>query len=543
MTATHSQTGPRHFSARTRPLSKIFLVTLSGMTIFEVVKTLVHPDITLWESHVVTIVFSGLAAVVGGISALKKYEQLHQQFVDVVAEQSHTEKQLRQVQGELEKRMAERNADLVRANAALQIEVTERKQAEGVARGQTSSLMRTLHLLTSSPSVDAVLAHVLTAITEQLQAFSSVLYRYDLESQHAWIERMYYDGKVWLPGQEGERVPYTPEPTASPEEPAVQRLWRTRSPIVVENVPHSSLLTPDFCRWAEQFGIKSTLLIPLLLEGKLLGSLHVRHREYRRYSTEEITLAVSLAHLAVLALQITRLAEQGQRAAVLAERNRMAREIHDTLSQGLTGIIVQLEAADDVLEESPEETLSVREHLARAGALARESLAEARRSVYDLRPQVLEHESLPAAIAHTVHTMTTGTTVQADFSLVGGYRQLPIEVEEHVLRISQQALTNILQHAQAHAVHVELAFAVQEIRLVIQDDGRGLDYTNKNDHGFGLIGMQQRAEQIGGQLTMASHAGHGTTITVTVPLLQQHSAGSNDDRSGENQSDSHSDRG
>jgi signal transduction histidine kinase len=298
--------------------------------------------------------------------------------------------------------MLERTTNLVKANATLQLEIVERKQAEEVVRRQTSALTQTLHLLTSSSSIDAVLVYVLTAITERLQAFSSVWYRYDLENDRAWIERGYYDGKVWFPGQEGESLLYPPEPIMITQEPELQRLLRKKSPIVVEDLSHSMLVTPDRRRWADKFGIKSALLIPLMLEGKLLGSLHVHHRDPRQYQTEEIVLAISLAHQAVLALQITKLAEQGQRSAVLTERNRMAREIHDTLSREFTGIIVQLEAADDVLEETPEETDSIREHIARARALARQSLAEARRSVFNLRPQVLEHETLQAAITHTV---------------------------------------------------------------------------------------------------------------------------------------------
>ena len=157
---------------------------------------------------------------------------------------------MRQAQGELERRMVERTADLVKTNATLKLEIAERRQAEEVARGQTTSLIRTLHSLTSSSSVDTVLAHVLTAITEQLRAFSSVLYRYDLENQRAWVERVYYDGKVWIPGQGGESLPYPPEPPSIPQEPVIQRLLRTRSPIVVEDVPNSSLLTPDLRSWA-----------------------------------------------------------------------------------------------------------------------------------------------------------------------------------------------------------------------------------------------------------------------------------------------------
>ena len=543
MASSHSQTNSVRVASRSRPLGKLFLITLCGMTVFEVVKSLVHPDITLWESHVVTIVFSAVAAVVGGTSALKKYEQLQQQLLEVITEQAQTEKRLRLAQGELEKHVHERTIELVKANAALKLEIAERRHAEEVERGQTAALTRTLHLLTSSSSVDAVLAHVLTAITEQLQAYSSVLYRFDLEHQHAWIERVYYDGKVWFSGQKGEVLPLPPEPIAIADEPVIQRLVRTRSPVIIEDVLHSSLLTTDSRNWAVQFGIQSVLFIPLLLEGNVLGSLIVRHREPRQYRTEEIALAVSLAHQAVLALRITQLAGQGQRTAVIAERNRMAREIHDTLSQGFTGIIVQLEAADDVLEETPEEIDSVREHIASARTLARESLAEARRSVFNLRPQVLEHGTLQAAIAHIVQTLTAGTALQTDFSVTGAPRPLPIEVEENLLRISQQALTNVLQHAQARAAQVQLVYSAEDVRLVIRDDGRGLHHTKTDGQGFGLTAMQQRAEQIAGCLTVLSHLGQGTTVTVTVPLSAQYPPGNSYDSNGENQPHSHSHRG
>ncbi len=542
MTATSPHTTPLRSVSRSRPLGIIFLIAIGGMTVFEVVKSLVHPDITLWESHFATIVFSGFAAVVGGLVALNKYEQLQQQLMALIAEQSQTEKQLRQVQEELEKHVVKRTADLVRTNATLQLEVTERIQAEEVARGQTASLIRTLQLLTSSSSVDAVLAHVLTAIAEQLRAFSSALYLYDLDNQHAWVEKVYYDGKVSIPHQEGERLPHTPGLVRIADVPVIQQLLRTRSPIVIEDIPNSTLLTLDLRVQASKSGVKSALVVPLLLEEKLVGSLHVRHREHHIYRPEDISLVVALSHQAVLALQITRLAEHSERAAIVMERNRMAREIHDTLSQGFTGIIVQLEAADDVLEETPEETVTVREHLGRAGALARESLAEARRSVFNLRPQVLEHESLQGAISHTVQALTAGTSVQANFSMTGAVRQLPIEVEEQLLRVSQQALTNVLQHAQAHNIQVELAFAAQQVRLVIKDDGRGLDYASKNGYGFGLTGMRQRAEQIGGHLTVTSLLGRGTTVTMTVPASLQYPVGNSHDHSGEEQSHSHPDR-
>lgn len=542
MSSTQPQTASLRSSARSRTLGKIFLVTLGGMTVFEVVKSLVHPTVSLWGSHFATILFSGFAAVVGGTVALKRYEELQQQLVDLIAEQAQTEKQLRQAQEELEKRVTERTADLVRANATLRLEVAERKQTEEVARGQTSALTRTLHLLASSSSVDVILAHVLTAISEQLQAFSSLLFLYDAENQCLRPEMGYQDGIISSRQQESGSLLDRQPPLALADHQAMQVLFRTQAPIAIDDVSTTTLFSYPENQWAQQCGIKSALLIPLVLDGKFLGSLHVRHRAHHTYRPEEISPVVALSHQAVLALQITRLAEQGQRTAVLTERNRMAREIHDTLSQGFTGIIVQLEAADDVLEETPEETLAIREHIARAGALARESLAEARRSVFNLRPQVLEHESLQAALIHAVQTLTAGTSVQADFSVTGAPSRLPLDVEEHLLRVGQQALTNVMQHAQARHVRVQLIFTAQQIRLRIQDDGRGLDCASKHDLGFGLIGMRQRVEQIGGWLSIVSLPDRGTTVMAAVPLPPQYTVGTKYDDPGEDQPHSYSDR-
>ena len=523
-------------------LVTILLLTLVSMTAFEIIKELVYPTIDPWQSHFVTILFSGLAAVVAGFLALRKQDQLQQQLTVEIAERTQVEERLRHIQEELEQQVQRRTADLMKANAILQLEVSERKQAEEIARGQTATLTRTLHLLTSTPKVDAVLAHVLTAIAEQLQAFSSALHLYDRENHRAWVEMIYWDGEVSSRPQESDPLLHPPAELMTIDQPIIQRLLRTRSPIIIEDVANTSLMSPELRSWANRFGIKSTLLIPLLLEGNLVGSLHVRHHERRQYRTEEITLAVALAHQAVLALQTMRLAKQGERSAVLTERNRMAREIHDTLSQGFTGIIVQLEAADDVLEETPEDADAVREHIVRARTLARESLAEARRSVLNLRPQILEHASLPAAISHTLNMLTAGTTVRGEFSVTGPLGQLPIEVEEHLLRISQQALTNVVQHAQASSVQVTLAFTAQDVCLVIHDDGRGIDYSKKQDHGFGLVGMQQRAEQIGGRLAITSVLGRGTTLTVTIPPSPQYPVENTHEYTGENQPHPVSDR-
>jgi signal transduction histidine kinase len=217
----------------------------------------------------------------------------------------------------------------------------------------------------------------------------------------------------------------------------------------------------------------------------------------------------------MLAIQLGRLARQSRQAAVAAERNRMARDIHDTLAQGLTGIILQLEAAEEAMSQRLPEKLA--EHLTRAGALARESLREARRSVRALRLQTLEGKHLREALDELIHKMTAGTSLQAEFSVAGEPRELPLEWEENLLRVGQEVLTNTLRHAQASRFSGELAFEEREVRLGLRDNGRGFDPEDRHD-GFGLQGIRERVEALGGRISIRSAEGEGTAVAVVVPL-------------------------
>jgi PAS domain S-box-containing protein len=218
---------------------------------------------------------------------------------------------------------------------------------------------------------------------------------------------------------------------------------------------------------------------------------------------------------AVMDVTEQRNSAESRESAVLAERNRMARDIHDTLAQGFTGVIVQLEAAADAKSKGLAKEAD--EHLSRAGELARESLREARRSVRALRPQVLEAKSLCAALEDLVGKMTAGTSLRAKFISQGAPRKLPQEWEENLLRIGQEVLTNALRHAQAGVFTAQLVFRPEGILLELRDNGRGFDPAGKHD-GFGLLGMKERVEEMGGQITIQSANGEGTTILITLPL-------------------------
>src|SRR5207244_5622967 len=241
----------------------------------------------------------------------------------------------------------------------------------------------------------------------------------------------------------------------------------------------------------------------------------IRFSLKRGFRQEEIELTRALAHQATLAIQLTRLSAQSRQSAVMAERNRMARDIHDTLAQGFTGVIVQLEAAGEAMSQS--RTAIVSDHLNQAGDLARESLREARRSMQALRPQALEEKQLSEALKDLIEKMTRGTTAQARFTLQGKRRKLPLEWETNLLRIGQEVLTNVLRHARANEFKVLLVFDSSEIRLELRDNGCGFDPQRRHE-GFGLQGMRERAEGMGGRLTIQSAPGQGTAISIVLPL-------------------------
>ncbi len=206
--------------------------------------------------------------------------------------------------------------------------------------------------------------------------------------------------------------------------------------------------------------------------------------------------------------------KRAEEASILEERNRIAREIHDTLAQALTGVIVHMEVAKVVVPEDSK----ARNHLIQAHNLARDGLAEARRSVRALRPQVLEQGDLLYALESLVNGLTAGTPIETQCTIRETQYPLPPDVETHLLRIAQEALINALKHARASAIQVELTFGSQAISLCVRDNGQGFNPKVQSGKGFGLVGIRERIQSLGGQLIIASQPGQGTQVTAIVPL-------------------------
>ena len=203
---------------------------------------------------------------------------------------------------------------------------------------------------------------------------------------------------------------------------------------------------------------------------------------------------------------------------VLDERVRLAREIHDTLAQGFVGISSQLDALALKLNG---DLGVVRQHLDLARKMARHSLTEARRSVMDLRTSALEDHDLPSALTTAAREWAAGSPVQVQVEVSGNGYKLSEDVEQHLLRIAQEAVTNALKHAGARMIRVELAVEDRKLRLRVKDDGRGFEpsraFSVIGGH-FGILGMRERAERLGGELDLSSQLGLGTQVEVTVPL-------------------------
>jgi signal transduction histidine kinase len=342
------------------------------------------------------------------------------------------------------------------------------RASEKLARGQLRALTRTLEALVHEASPDRLPEVVLRTIAQQFDASSITVWLTDTGSQRPRLAFQFI----------GDRL------------------------LGARDAPHPEAHT------------SSKLVVPMLIAGDVAGEIAIGFRDKRELHPDEIELAQALANQAMLALQLTRLSDQSRQAAVMAERNRVVRDVHDTLAHAFTGVIVQLEASDDASARGFDAEAGA--HIARAEAMARAGLQEARRSVMALRPQALEGKDLSAALREMVTGMTDGTSVSSEFVQSGVPRQLPPAWEEHLLRIGQEALTNAIRHGHAQRIVTELDFSDDAVLLSLTDDGRGFDANSAFD-GLGLVGIKARVSSIGGQLSIRSAAGSGTTISVSAP--------------------------
>jgi len=261
-------------------------------------------------------------------------------------------------------------------------------------------------------------------------------------------------------------------------------------------------------------GLRYHASVPLYFRDRRLGILNVTGPDWRPLTDEELHLLSTIAYQVGVAVERARLAEEAARLARAEERARIAREIHDTLAQGLAAIALDVEAALRQLAQRPE---GARPRLARALRTARQSLEDARRSVVNLRAG--PPKPLGEALAALARAFASETGIRVRVRAAGDLR-LPLEVEAELYRIAQEALRNVRRHAAARRVHVVLEAADGWVRLGVQDDGRGFDVRAVPERCQGIVGMRERVKLLGGVLRIRSRPGRGTQVAVSVPLRE-----------------------
>lgn len=402
----------------------------------------------------------------------------------------------------------------------LVIDITERKRAEEalrasdlLARGQVETLKNTLDALARESSSDLLVGHILRTITEQFGAHSSSVWRSDHARGSVRFEFAFEDGKVVT--KNDPRFSWMDLQLPMEDFWPWPEVFRTGKVSVIEDIrdvppfPLRDRLLP--------LGIITVLFIPMMIAGRLEGAIALRFTQKRVFRAEEIELAQALVNQAMFAMELNRLSVASRESAVIAERNRLARDIHDTLAQGFTGVIVQLEAARGAAAKGDAATVARR--MEQASDLARSSLGEARRSVRALRPSSLSDGTLLTALDSLLKRMADGTKLQTELQIEGDPRTIAPEAEETLLRITQESLTNTIKHSGSRTFLATLGYHPAEIRLHLADEGRGFEPGSETD-GFGLIGMKERVMAIGGQFVLRSTPGAGVKIFVTLKAMK-----------------------
>ena len=288
--------------------------------------------------------------------------------------------------------------------------------------------------------------------------------------------------------------------------------------VLINTVPFGVTADPTV---SDIIGYVSIIVIQTLAigGGTVVGAKMTEQNEQRRRTLSDLEAAVAENQ----ALQ-AQLLTQAREAGVHDERQRIAGEIHDTLAQGLTGIITQLEAA----EQSADRPAQWRRHIANASQLAREGLSEARRSVGAMRPEALEKAPLLNAIRDVVEQWSRMHGIPVVVATTGTARQLHPEIEVALLRTAQEALANVAKHANASTVWLTVSYMEDVVTLDVRDDGTGFQPGSAaaSDGGFGLAGMRRRVSRVAGILEIESEPGSGTAISASVPAV---ATGSTDD--------------
>jgi len=304
--------------------------------------------------------------------------------------------------------------------------------------------------------------------------------------------------------------------------PVMREMVQTQQAFIINDVTYDPKLFGDFDTFEETpTGVvlqasRSLMGVPLVAKGEVIGMLVLGNRQPGYYNNEMMNLALAFANHAAVAIVNAELYEQAGETATLEERTRLARELHDSATQSLYSATLFSEAGKELAESGDLE--SVQHYLSRISEVVHQALKDMRLLVFQLRPPVLEKEGLVMALQYRLDAVEKRAGMEA--RLIGDpLVSLPDEVSEDLYSIALEALNNVLKHAETDSVTVSIHSNGKILTLEVVDEGKGFDLDSVRDGGgMGLGSMQERTSRLGGDLTIESALGRGTSVQVTVPL-------------------------
>jgi PAS domain S-box-containing protein len=387
-------------------------------------------------------------------------------------------------------------------------DVTKRAQVQELLEERVA----TLSSVASSVALELPMEDILDALAEGVVSASTAV-ACSLVLADEGADSLYPVGSYGLP--EGYAASLQEVFRSEVQSPTLEAA-RTRQPVLVRDVRRYILTRPGYApihRFVREVPWDTVYIVPLVSRGRALGAINLRYLRGQEPGEDERSFLKAVADQAAVAVENARLFAQARGKAALEERQRLARELHDSVSQALYGIALGAKTARTVLEQNPQRAADPLEYVL---SLAEAGLAEMRALIFELRPESLEQEGLVTALQKQAAALRARHEIAVEALLCEEPEASP-EAKEAVYRIAQEALHNTVKHARANRAEIRMKCEPGWIDLEVSDDGVGFDAGSDFPGHLGLRSMRERAEQLGGTLQVETEPGSGTTIHVRIP--------------------------
>ena len=405
----------------------------------------------------------------------------------------------------LQDELQKSNAELAAANTALRESERQLEQRVTERTRELSTLLRVSNNITTTLELESLLGLILDELKKVV------------EYQIAVISILENEDELSILATRGNGLPTVGTRIPLSEHANTRNMLRSQSPAFVPDL-HAD--TPLAARMRNNLGelfekgLNSWMSAPLVYRGKSIGALNLAHLKANYYDSSRVELTMAFANQAAVSIENARLYEQTRQLAALEERQKLARELHDSVSQALYGIVLGARTARTLVEREPSKAIEPLDYVL---SLSEAGLAEMRALIFELRPESLQTEGLVAALGKLANAL--GSRHQLEVKMEASDEpDLPLEMKEAIYRIAQEALNNVAKHAQAKNVDVKLVNTEQSLTLQILDDGGGFDTSQSFPGHLGLQTMSERAEQFGGNVRIHSEVNRGTEIRIHIPL-------------------------